>query len=209
MTFSLFKPDNSAVRRLLERQAKLDFTYPDVGSTEAWGNTSVPPTGFRFDRATTELGTGRETFGRAVEALKTWRPFDVGWVELLPAGTPIEPGRLVAVRTWAGLWSVNVCRVLYVIDVEAGPVRRFGFGYGTLPGHAESGEERFLVEWNRESEAVTYDVLAFVRARHPLAKLAGPVARRLADRFRRDTAAAMRRAVGESTGAKRKEAPAD
>jgi uncharacterized protein (UPF0548 family) len=27
-----------------------------------------------------------------------------------------------------------------------GPVRRFGFAYGTLPDHVESGEERFTVE---------------------------------------------------------------
>jgi uncharacterized protein (UPF0548 family) len=29
-------------------------------------------------------------------------------------------------------------------------MRRFGFAYGTLAQHAESGEERFTVEWNRE-----------------------------------------------------------
>jgi uncharacterized protein (UPF0548 family) len=209
VVFSLFKPGAAVIDRVLRDQTNLDFTYPGVGATERWGEASGPPAGYRFDRATTELGTGREAFGRAVEALKRWTPFDVGWVELLPGGVPIEPGRLVAVRTWAGLWSVNVCRIVYVIDGEAGPVRRFGFGYGTLPDHAESGEERFLVEWDRETEVVMYDVLAFVRARHPLAKLAGSVACRLADRYRRDSAEAMRRAVAGSGGTERTGATAD
>jgi len=29
---------------------------------------------------------------------------------------------------------------------EEEPIQRYGFAYGTLPDHAETGEERFLVE---------------------------------------------------------------
>ena len=36
------------------------------------------------------------------------------------------------------------CRVVYVVDE---PDRR-GFAYGTLPGHAESGEELFMVRFD-------------------------------------------------------------
>ena len=50
-------------------------------------------------------------------------------------------------------------------------MKRFGFGYGTLPGHAERGEERFSVEWNREDGCVYYDVFAFSHPKHPLAWL--------------------------------------
>ena len=42
-----------------------------------------------------------------------------------------------------GLWWLNACRIVAVVD-EDGPVKRFGFAYGTLPDHAGSGEERFL-----------------------------------------------------------------
>ena len=55
---------------------------------------------------------------------------------------------------------VNACRVVYVVDEEE-PIQRYGFAYGTLPDHAETGEERFLVEWNRASGEVWYDILAF------------------------------------------------
>ena len=75
---------------------------------------------------------------------------------------------------------------------------RFGFAYGTLPGHAESGEERFLVEWDRADDAVWYDILAFSRPRHPLARLGYPLTRRTQRRFARDSAAAIRQAVAHA-----------
>jgi uncharacterized protein (UPF0548 family) len=91
---------------------------------------------------------------------------------------------------------VNACRVVYVVD-EGGPVQRFGFAYGTLPDHAESGEERFTVEWHEADDAVWYDILAFSRPQQLLARLGYPFARRLQKRFARGSAAAMRRAVVE------------
>src|SRR5262249_51861973 len=89
---------------------------------------------------------------------------------------------------------------VYVVDDE-GPVQRFGFAYGTLPGHAESGEERFTVEGHEQDDAVWYDILAFSRPQQLLARWGYPFARRLQKRFARDAAAAMRRAVaqGQST----------
>lgn len=78
---------------------------------------------------------------------------------------------------------------------EAGPPRRFGFAYGTLPGHVESGEERFVVEWREDDDSVWYDILAFSRPRHLAARAGYPLARGLQARFRRDSAAAMVRAV--------------
>ena len=93
-----------------------------------------------------------------------------------------------------GLWLPNACRIIYVVD-EEGPVQRYGFAYGTLPGHAESGEERFTVEWHEADDAVWYDILAFSRPQQLLARLGYPLTRRLQKRFARDSAAAMQRAV--------------
>ena len=89
----------------------------------------------------------------------------------------------------------NACRIVYVVD-EEGPVTRFGFANGTLPGHAEAGEERFLVEWDRASGEVGYDILAFSRPHSFLARLGYPYVRRVQRRFGRESAAAMMRAVG-------------
>ena len=99
-----------------------------------------------------------------------------------------------------GLWWANAARIVYVVDDRTSSpnsvTMRFGFAYGTLPGHVEMGEELFLVEWNRVSDAVTYRILAFSRPRHLLARLGQPLVRRLQQRFREDSAAAMLRWVG-------------
>ena len=77
-------------------------------------------------------------------------------------------------------------------------MKRFGFGYGTLPGHAERGEERFGVEWNCGLDgSVYYDVFAFSRPKHPLAWSGYPFARLLQKRFRRDSTRAMVEAVAK------------
>ncbi len=73
--------------------------------------------------------------------------------------------------------------------------RKYGFAYGTLAKHAESGEEWFGVE-RREDDSVWYEVLAFSRERHVLAKIGFPFTRSLQRRFRRDSGRAMQRAVG-------------
>ena len=96
-----------------------------------------------------------------------------------------------------GLWWANAVRIVYVVD-ETEPRREFGFAYGTLPGHAVSGEERFLVEWDQESGNVYYNILAFSRPQQILARLGYPWVRRVQKRFGRDSAAAMLRAVGST-----------
>jgi uncharacterized protein (UPF0548 family) len=153
------------------------------------------------DRTRIKLGEGARTFAAAKAALGRWEHFRLGWVETWPPETPIQAGQVVAViARRVGLWWLNACRIVYVVD-EEGPVQRYGFAYGTLPEHAESGEERFTVEWHEADDAVWYDILAFSRPQQLLARLGYPLARRLQKRFARDSAAAMRRAVcqGEST----------
>lgn len=108
--------------------------------------------------------------------------------------TPIETGKTVAVLARVfGLWTLNACRIVYVVD-EAGSVTKFGFAYGTLPEHAESGEERFTIEWNQQDDSVWYDILAFSRPNQLLVWLGYLVVRRLQERFRRDSTAVMVRA---------------
>ncbi len=77
------------------------------------------------------------------------------------------------------------------------PIQRYGFAYGTLPDHAETGEERFLVEWDRASGEVWYDILAFSRPHLLLTRLGYPYVRRVQKRFGRESAAAMLKAVGD------------
>ena len=77
-------------------------------------------------------------------------------------------------------------------------MRKFGFAYGTLPGHVARGEERFQVEWHADTDRVFYDILAYSQARSALFRLGSPVTRLLQKRFAADSKQAMLRAV--STG---------
>jgi uncharacterized protein (UPF0548 family) len=189
----LRKPSAELVRRFLADQEKRSLTYTAVGAT-----ATTPPAKFVVDHTRIQLGEGEAVFTAARSALKQWRPFSLGWLEAWPPETPIESGEVVAVLARAiGLWWLNACRIVYVIDDE-GPTARFGFAYGTLPDHAGSGEERFLIEWNRADNSVYYDILAFSRPQHLLARLGYPMVRRAQRHFGRDSAAAMRRAVGST-----------
>ena len=124
-----------------------------------------------------------------------WQQFHLGWVEAWPPDTPIQPGEVVAVLGRAlGLWWVNAARIIYIVD-DPGPIPRFGFAYGTLPGHVESGEERFLIEWDPGDNRVWYDILAFSKPNHILTRLGYPIVRRIQKRFARDSAASMLQAV--------------
>ena len=187
---SLRKPSAERLREFLAAQSKLDLTYPAVGATAA-----VPPAGYVVDRTRIKLGEGAGTFAAAKAALRRWEHFRLGWVGAWPPETPIQAGQVVAViARLFGLWWLNACRIVYVVD-EGGPVQRFGFAYGTLPAHVESGEERFTVEWHEADNAVWYDILAFSRPQQLLARLGYPFARRLQKRFARESTAAMRKAV--------------
>ena len=111
------------------------------------------------------------------------------------AGDPARRGR-GRVAQVMGLWSLNASRIVYVVD-DPGPIHRFGFAYGTLPDHIETGEERFLVEWDEASGDVWYDILAFSRPAYAVMRIGTPFIRRVQKRFGRESAAVMRRAVGD------------
>ncbi|PYS27408.1 MAG: DUF1990 domain-containing protein, partial [Acidobacteria bacterium] len=61
--------------------------------------------------------------------------------------------------------------------------------------HAEMGEEIFQISISPGSEEVSYRIRAASRPRAALARIGYPITRLLQSRFRRDSIAAMRRAV--------------
>ncbi len=191
----LRRPTMETIRTFLAAQGRLGLTYSAVG-----GTFKMPPTGYVVDHTRIKLGMGEKVFVAAKEALEGWQQLRLGWLEVLPEDTPLKDGQVVAILARSlGLWWLNACRIVAVVD-EDGPVRRFGFAYGTLPDHAGSGEERFLVEWDRQEGSVWYDILAFSRPRHVLARLGYPWVRHVQKRFGRESAAAMCRVAGADYG---------
>jgi uncharacterized protein (UPF0548 family) len=71
--------------------------------------------------------------------------FDIAWLRTFPENTEIFEGSKVAIVPFhCGFYSINVCRIIYVLDSAEQP-GLFGFAYGTLNEHAETREERFTV----------------------------------------------------------------
>jgi uncharacterized protein (UPF0548 family) len=206
---SLHKPSPALLRRIIAEQSARDFTYPHVGATASLPHSPLPtPHSYTVDHSRVELGKGATTFERAKAALQRWQQFNLGWLEAFPDDTPIRASETVLVIARAGgLWWTNAARIVYTIDsslpLPLGEGRgegalnaaRFGFAYGTLPGHVESGEERFLIESDRETNVVHFDILAFSRPRHFLVRLNRRRARAMQTRFAAEAAAAMRDAV--------------
>lgn len=193
-TLWLQKPSTDILSLLVAEQSALDFSYSAVGAT-----AETPPVGFIVDRTRIELGAGESIFEAAKSALQRWQQFRLGWVEPWSPETPLEVDQVVAIMGRAvGFWWLNACRIVYTVE-ESGDTTKFGFAYGTLPGHVESGEERFLIEWDRATDRVAYDILAFSKPNHFLTRLGYPLVRRSQKRFGRDSAASMFRAVNPAS----------
>lgn len=189
--FTLTEPSADTIRAFLTQQQAQPFTYEQLGATR----TDNFPAGFNHDYNRIRIGSGVADFNAACDALRRWRMFAMPWIRLWHNQTLITPGETVAMAAYCyGGWWVNACRIVYVLD-EPAPLYRYGFAYGTLTDHVECGEERFTIEWKSDDDSVWYDLRAFSRPRHPLVKLAKPLARKLQKRFVRESLAAMADAV--------------
>lgn len=188
--FLVTKPTSESIDRFLGRAATTDYSYSKVGATRT--EHTIHESVYNVDHNQIVIGSGLEEFGKAKNAITFWRMFDMPWVELCWPNTPIEEGRTVAiVIRHFGFYSLNAARIVYTIEEPD----RFGFAYGTLEDHGESGEERFSVRLDQETGDVVYDLYAISHPKHFLAYLGYPLTRILQKRFAADSKQAMFRAV--------------
>jgi len=188
-------PSDREVEALLGA-ACAPLSYPEVGATARLDSPAVRKSlGARYDldRHEFTMGSGPALFDRARSALMAWRHFAIPWLDFRGPDR-VEPDQVVATLLQvAGLWFVNPCRVIYA---DARPDQGLvAYAYGTLPGHAESGEERFSVSLDPATREVRYQIAAFSRPALLLSRLAYPLARRIQRRFAMSSAQALARAV--------------
>ncbi len=120
-----------------------------------------------------QVGHGDAAFNRAKDALRQWRAHHHVGATLTPNDPPLVTGTVVVVAFHFGpVRVVAPCRIVYVTD----DVDRFGFAYGSLPGHPERGEEAFHVRRDGDG-TVTFDVVAFSRPADWKARIGSPVTR--------------------------------
>lgn len=189
--FLIAEPNNQTVEEFLCSQRNEPFSYTEVGATR----NAAATCNYNVDHNRVRLGTGRDVFERSIEAVQSWKMFDLTWTKINRKNTPIEMGETVAILiNHFGFWSLNAARIVYVFE-ELGAVEKYGFAYGTLTEHGERGEERFSVEYHEADETVWYDLYAFSQPNNFWAKIGYPFSRYLQKRFAIESKAAMRRAV--------------
>jgi len=163
----LGRPSNAQLDALIARKAGLAVSYDFVGSTlhpDQWpGRTQYTKS--------RDLGSGVEAFEAGVGGLRSWACHGGIDAEIYPADAPIEEGTTLLVILAVGPMRIIVPdRIVAVIDEPD----RFGFAYGTLPGHQEVGEESYLVERHGDGR-VTATIAVDARAATKAARAIAPV----------------------------------
>jgi uncharacterized protein (UPF0548 family) len=145
------------------------FTYPEVGATR----DAVLPAGYDTAERSVVVGSGGAAFERAVAAVFDWRAQRGVGLRVRATGPASAPGTVVVLTAGLPRLGYDIpCRVVWA---QTGGDEQ-GFGYGTLPGHPESGEEAFVVR-RTPGDEVVFALRVFSRMASPAARLAAPVAR--------------------------------
>lgn len=143
------------------------LTYPEVGATQG----AALPEGYRHLRVTVPLGHGAAVWKAAAEAVLTWEMHRAAGVRMVSEAQRAGVGVTVRVSLGVGpLRLTGPCSVVWTVDEP----NRAGFGYGTLLGHPEHGEESFVVEHDT-SGAVRLVITAFSRPAVWYTRAAGPI----------------------------------
>jgi uncharacterized protein (UPF0548 family) len=168
------RPGEKYLEDLTRHLPDFRLTYEEVGTTAG----PVLPKGYHHARVSVELGRGADVWARAQESVRTWQAHRRAGATIYPDATLLAVGtEVVATFRLGPLFIVAPCRVVYV---TAEP-DRFGFAYGTLPGHPERGEEAFHVA-RSDDGTVRFEIVAFSRPATAMARLSGPLARLVQNR---------------------------
>ena len=150
------------------RLRALPWSYPDPGVTRDEGAAA------RWNvRRRADLGVGKQVWDNAVDGLWHWQIQLGAGIGVAASAPAVAVGEVVVLRLGPpGVGLRAPCRVVWVLDEP----RRQGFGYGTLPGHPESGEEAFVLTLGQH-DTVSLTITASSRPATVAARLGGPITR--------------------------------
>ena len=182
-------PSTAELASLRRELAGEDLSYP-VGILDR-----SPPDGMRRHGLDVIIGSGEDDYRRATAAIDSWQPFALGWAGIFAGQSGPEDGLDVVVHAaLVGLHAVVGCRVVGTHDLVAPESVAYGFTYGSLHSHIEIGEERFEVAMDTSGQ-VRYRIDVVAKPGRWYARVGLPVVEHYRRRFRRDSAAAMRRVL--------------
>jgi uncharacterized protein (UPF0548 family) len=179
----LRRPTTEQLSPLLDRWRHESLTYSPVGVSL----TSETPDGLRRHAWNITLPAG--AFDAGADAIRSWSVHRGAGLVVATDGELVE-GVTVVMSAPMPVGFVDLaCRVVAVID----ETDRFGFAYGTLPMHAERGEESFVI--SRTSEGAVFEVRAASSHAHPVTRALPAIGDRLQDAAVKRYLVAMQRAV--------------
>ncbi|GAA1481430.1 hypothetical protein GCM10009624_18700 [Gordonia sinesedis] len=167
-----FRPVGVLPADIVQRLRDEPLSYSAVG-----GTAGSPPAGYRCFVRAAYLGCGADAFSQARNAMVRWQIQARSGVRVSASEPELDIGS-VAILTLGAL-GFSVRAPVRVVDVVDTP-REYAFAYGTLPGHPESGEERFTLN-RRDDGQTSLTVTAFSRPAAWMTRLAGPVGRAAQD----------------------------
>ena len=163
------RPATSELAQLHTAMERAELTYDHIGSTmrvDVAGNPRVRS----FSR---DLGAAPGTFEGARAAVRSWAALQGIDGRTFPPRAPVTIGATVLVVVPIGPIELVVAnRIVTMIDEPD----CYGFAYGTLPTHPESGEECFVVE-RSATGAVRVTVRVQSRGSSLALRLAEPLVR--------------------------------
>ncbi|WP_330241813.1 DUF1990 family protein [Streptomyces sp. NBC_00525] len=169
-----------------------DLTYPEAGATR----TGPLPAGYQHLHHRDAIGHGRADLEAAGAAITGFRMHRESGARIEASTSRAEVEASVRVSLGVGpLRFTAPCRVIWTVY---GP-ERIGFGYGTLSGHPECGEESFVAEL-ADDGTVSFTVTAFSRPAGWYARLAGPLVPVLQEQYARRLGRTLRRIVARERG---------
>ena len=182
MRVLLGRRGDERLQRVLVRARGAEPTYGPVGRMLA------PDVAADVDLSR-QLGAGRAVFDRAVAHLRRLGPQRDVFTVWPPDATATLGATAVVVLAVGPVALTAVDRIVAVVDEPD----RWGFAYGTLPGHPEVGEEAFVVTLAADG-TVTARVTARAHLALPLGRLVqrvlAPIQRRAARAYLASLAAA-------------------
>jgi uncharacterized protein (UPF0548 family) len=150
-----------------------ELTYTEHG----WSQQHRAPDGYRVERQRIAVGSGEQAYAALAGGIMGWQLHRLAGLRVDPATPRAAPGVGVVAGFGAGRFRLPIpCRVVWAEeDRRTEAYRRTGFGYGTLPGHPESGEESFAAVLEPDGR-VWFDLFAFSRHANWFYRAGGPVA---------------------------------
>jgi uncharacterized protein (UPF0548 family) len=186
--FSLRPLNPTQLEALLAKARFASPTYDEIGASRV----DVLPKGYHHVRMEDRIG-GADAFELAATGLRTWVAHEGAGLRVYPKEPVAQGASVIAVTSIGPMQMAAPCRIVAVFK----ETDTFGFSYGTLPGHPESGEESFVLE--RRGDATYFIVRAFSRPVDPLARLAGPIGRAVQRSVTGRYVSALRRFVESGT----------